>query len=58
MLREAATVNGLTALAINKLDVLSGIGELHIATAYRVDGKLTNDFPNQLLDSSQIHVPL
>ncbi|MEE9608120.1 MAG: adenylosuccinate synthase [Myxococcota bacterium] len=48
MLREAATVNGFTALAINKLDVLSGIEELRIATAYRVDGKLTEDFPMTL----------
>jgi len=48
MLREAATVNGFTALAINKLDVLSGIGDLRIATAYRVDGKLTQDFPMTL----------
>jgi adenylosuccinate synthase len=48
MLREAATVNGFTQLAINKLDVLSGIGELRIATAYRVDGKLTHEFPMTL----------
>ncbi len=48
MLREAATVNGFTALAINKLDVLSGIGDLRVATAYRVDGKLTHDFPMTL----------
>jgi adenylosuccinate synthase len=48
MLREAATVNGFSALAINKLDVLSGIGDLRIATAYRVDGKLTQDFPMTL----------
>ena len=33
MLREAATVNGFTALAVNKLDILSGLGELKIATA-------------------------
>jgi adenylosuccinate synthase len=45
MLREAATVNGFTALAINKLDVLPGLGEIRIATAYRVDGKLTDEFP-------------
>ena len=50
MLREAAMVNGLTALAMNKLDVLSGIGELRIATAYRVDGKLTDDFPMTLAE--------
>jgi len=48
MLREAATVNGFTALAVNKLDVLSGFDELRVATAYRVDGKLMHDFPMTL----------
>ncbi|MDJ0852230.1 MAG: adenylosuccinate synthase [Myxococcota bacterium] len=48
MLREAATVNGFTQLAINKLDVLAGMGELRIATAYRVNGKLTHEFPMTL----------
>jgi len=48
MLRESATVNGFTALAVNKLDVLSGLDELKIATAYKVDGKLTHDFPMTL----------
>jgi adenylosuccinate synthase len=48
MLREAATVNGLTALAINKLDVLSGFDEIRVATAYRLDGALTHDFPMTL----------
>jgi adenylosuccinate synthase len=48
MLREAVTVNGLTGLALNKLDVLSGVGEVPIATAYRIDGKLTHDFPMTL----------
>jgi adenylosuccinate synthase len=48
MLREAVTVNGLTGLALNKLDVLSGVSEIPIATAYRIDGKLTHDFPMTL----------
>jgi adenylosuccinate synthase len=48
MLRESATVNGFTALAINKLDVLSGLDELRIATAYDVDGKISHDFPMTL----------
>jgi adenylosuccinate synthase len=48
MLREAATVNGFTQLAMNKLDVLSGMPELRIATAYKVGGKLTEDFPMTL----------
>ncbi len=45
MLREAARVNGFTALAMNKLDVLAGQPELPIATRYRIDGKLTEEFP-------------
>jgi adenylosuccinate synthase len=53
MLREASTVNGFTQLAMNKLDVLSGMRELPIATAYRVNGKLTHDFPMTLSDIEQ-----
>ena len=50
MLRESAIVNGFTALAVNKLDVLKGMEELRIATAYRVEGKLTHDFPMTLAE--------
>jgi adenylosuccinate synthase len=53
MLREAATVNGYTALAVNKLDVLSGLDEVKIATAYRVDGKLTEEFPMTLAETER-----
>jgi adenylosuccinate synthase len=48
ILREAVTVNGITDMAINKLDVLSGFTELPLATAYKIDGKLTNYFPMTL----------
>jgi adenylosuccinate synthase len=50
MLREAAMVSGYTALAVNKLDVLSGTGEIQIATAYRIDGKVTEEFPMTLAE--------
>jgi adenylosuccinate synthase len=53
MLREAAIVNGFTGLAVNKLDVLSGLSEIPIATAYRVNGKLTHAFPMTLDDVSR-----
>ena len=48
LLREAVTVNGLTDLAVNKLDVLSGLGDLPLATGYKIDGKVTKDFPMTL----------
>jgi adenylosuccinate synthase len=48
VLRDSAIVNGFTSLAVNKLDVLSGLDEIPVATSYRIDGKLTNDFPMTL----------
>ncbi len=45
ILRFAVRVNGLTSLAVNKLDTLSGIGKLQVCVAYRKDGKLIEDFP-------------
>jgi len=53
MLREAVTVNGLTGLAMNKIDILAGIPEVPIATAYRIDGKLTREFPMTLGELSR-----
>jgi len=48
VLREAAIVNGFTSLAMNKLDILSGLPEIPVATAWKIDGKLTSDFPMTL----------
>jgi len=53
MLREAATVNGLTGLVINKLDILSGLSEVPIAVAYKIDGKHTDEFPMTLGELSR-----
>ena len=53
LLREAVTVNGLTDLAINKLDILSGFGELKICVAYDIDGKVTEDFPMTLAETER-----
>jgi adenylosuccinate synthase len=50
VLRDSSIVNGFTALAVNKLDVLSGLDEVPVATAYRVDGKLTHEFPMTLAE--------
>jgi adenylosuccinate synthase len=47
-LRYTARLNGLTDLAVTKLDVLAGLDEIKVCTAYRVDGKTTERFPNDL----------
>ena len=45
-LRYAARVNGITSLALTKLDVLSAFDELPVCVAYRLrDGAVTRDFP-------------
>lgn len=45
LLRYAARVNGLTDLVITKLDVLSGLPELRLCTAYRSGGGRWEDLP-------------
>ena len=45
-LNYAAKVNGLDVIALTKLDVLSGLDELKVCTAYRIDGKEYSVFPN------------
>jgi adenylosuccinate synthase len=35
---------------VNKLDVLAGTGEIRIATAYRIDGAVTDEFPMTLAE--------
>jgi adenylosuccinate synthase len=45
-LRFAVRVNGITSLALTKLDVLSPFAELPVCTAYRLpDGTHTEEFP-------------
>src|SRR5207248_2126315 len=45
-LRYAARINSLTALAVTKLDVLSGIGRLQVCTRYRgAEGAEFDYFP-------------
>ena len=45
-LRFAARVNGMTSLALTKLDVLSAFDEIPVCTRYRLpDGTETDEFP-------------
>ncbi len=46
IMRHSVRVNGLTALAINKIDTLSNLGKLKICVAYqKPDGSVIRDFP-------------
>ena len=44
-LRRAAQVNGLTELAITKLDVLSGFEQVGVCDSYEIDGEQVRDWP-------------
>lgn len=48
LLRYAVRINGLTSLAITKMDVLDGFKELKICTGYRHRGKLYREMPPDL----------
>lgn len=45
-LKRAVRLNGLNALALSKLDVLSGLDKVKIATSYRLHGEEIQSFPN------------
>ena len=45
VVRHAVRINGLTRLALTKLDVLEGVESIRVCVAYRVDGKIVKDFP-------------
>jgi adenylosuccinate synthase len=48
VVRFATRVNGLTGLAVTKLDVLDTLDEIQIATGYRAGGESLDDFPGDL----------
>jgi len=43
--RHAVRMNGLTGVALTKLDVLTGFKKIPICTAYRFNGQTVNEFP-------------
>jgi adenylosuccinate synthase len=47
-LEYAVRINGVTDLAVTKLDVLAGYGELKVCTAYELDGVRLQHFPHDV----------
>ncbi len=48
VMRHASKINGLTQLAITKLDVLDTLPNLEICVAYEFEGKTIRDFPTDI----------
>lgn len=53
-LKYAIRVNGLTSLALMKLDVLSGHEKIEVCTAYRLDGVEIKELPVNSNDLSRV----
>ncbi len=47
-LRYTSRLNGFTDLAVTKLDVMAGMSELKVCTAYKIGDKTTDRFPNDI----------
>ncbi|MEZ5812492.1 MAG: adenylosuccinate synthase [Rhizobiaceae bacterium] len=45
LVRQAVATNGITGIALTKLDVLDGLKEIKICTGYRLDGEPIDFFP-------------
>ncbi|MFH1387588.1 MAG: adenylosuccinate synthase [bacterium] len=49
VMRHASRVNGLTQLAITKMDVLDSMEKISVCNAYNYEGKETKAFPSDLV---------
>lgn len=48
VVRHASRVNGLTSMALTKLDVLTGLEKIKVCRAYALDGKEVADLPSSI----------
>jgi adenylosuccinate synthase len=53
LLRRSAQLNGLTRLALTKLDVLSDLDEIQICTHYEIDGARVDLYPTNIETASR-----
>lgn len=61
ILRFAVRVNGLTGIALNKLDTLSGLPKLKICVAYKKGDETVRNFPSdisELAECSPVYIEL
>jgi adenylosuccinate synthase len=45
LVRQSVAVNGMNGIALTKLDVLDGLGEIKVCTGYRLDGEEIDYLP-------------
>lgn len=55
-LRYAALINGLSYLVITKIDVLSGLEELKVATGYKINDVMYDIYPSWIGKNTEIEI--
>ena len=45
LVRQSVSTNGITGIALTKLDVLDGLEEIKVCTGYRIDGQVVSHLP-------------
>jgi adenylosuccinate synthase len=48
VLRHSARINGITGIAVTKLDILDGLDIIRICSSYRHNGKVYEEFPKEI----------
>jgi adenylosuccinate synthase len=54
LVRQAVAVNGITGLALTKLDVLDGFEQLKVCVGYRIGDRALDYFPSGLKDQANV----
>lgn len=54
LVRQAVVVNGITGIALTKLDVLDGMEELKVCTGYRINGEMVDHLPASTLKQDKV----
>ncbi len=52
-LRYACWINGITHIAVTKLDVLDGFDSIKVCVAYEIEGERTEEFPTDMVSFSK-----
>jgi adenylosuccinate synthase len=53
-MKYAIRVNGITNIALLKLDVLTGFDKIGVCTGYKLNGELTQEFPNSAYELEKV----
>jgi adenylosuccinate synthase len=54
LVRQAVKVNGISGIALTKLDVLDGFAEIHVCVGYRLDGAELDHLPASTVRQARV----